>query len=108
MITNHTGDMPVYGMGGGGFGFGLGFSMLTDPARSREGLTEGTFGWLGIWGTSFWIDPTEELVSILMMQITSYRHFNIRQDFSKLAINAITDSFQLRSQDIRGYISIER
>ena len=108
MITNHTGDMPVYGMGGGGFGFGLGFSMLTDPARSREGLTEGTFGWLGIWGTSFWIDPTEELVSILMMQITSYRHFNIRQDFAKLAINAITDSFQLRSQDIRGYISIER
>jgi CubicO group peptidase (beta-lactamase class C family) len=108
MITNHTGDMPVYGMGGGGFGFGLGFSMLTDPARSREGLTEGTFGWLGIWGTSFWIDPTEELVSILMMQITSYRHFNIRQDFAKLAINAITDSFQLGSQDIRGYISIER
>tara|TARA_B100000929_G_scaffold254450_1_gene215753 strand:- start:515 stop:1513 length:999 start_codon:yes stop_codon:yes gene_type:complete len=108
MITNHTGGMPVYGMGGAGFGFGLGFSMLTDPARSREGLTEGTFGWLGIWGTSFWIDPTEELVSILMMQITSYRHFNIRQDFAKLTIGAITDSFQLGSQDIRGHISIER
>ena len=108
MITNHTGDMPVYGMGGAGFGFGLGFSMLTDPARSREGLTEGTFGWLGIWGTSFWIDPTKELVSILMMQITSYRHFNIRQDFANLTRSAITESFQLGAQDIRGYISIER
>ena len=108
MITNHTGDMPVYGMGGAGFGFGLGFSMLTDPARSREGLTEGTFGWLGIWGTSFWIDPAEELISILMMQITSYRHFNIRQDFARLAISAITESFELGLQDIRAYSSIER
>ncbi|MEC8944563.1 MAG: serine hydrolase domain-containing protein [Acidobacteriota bacterium] len=108
MITNHTGDMPVYGMGGAGFGFGLGFSMLTDPTRSREGLTEGTFGWLGIWGTSFWIDPAEELISILMMQITSYRHFNIRQDFARLAINAITESFKLGLQDIRAYTSIER
>ena len=108
MITNHTGDMPVYGMGGAGFGFGLGFSMLTDPTRSREGLTEGTFGWLGIWGTSFWIDPAEELISILMMQITSYRHFNIRQDFARLATSAITESFELGLQDIRSYRSIER
>ena len=108
MITNHTGDMPVSGMGGAGFGFGLGFSMLTDPTRSREGLTEGTFGWLGIWGTSFWIDPAEELISILMMQITSYRHFNIRQDFARLATSAITESFELGLQDIRSYRSIER
>ena len=100
--------LVLLGMGGAGFGFGLGFSMLTDPTRSREGLTEGTFGWLGIWGTSFWIDPAEELISILMMQITSYRHFNIRQDFARLATSAITESFELGLQDIRSYRSIER
>jgi CubicO group peptidase (beta-lactamase class C family) len=26
------------------------------------------FGWLGIYGTTFWVDPKEQLVSIMMVQ----------------------------------------
>ena len=26
------------------------------------------YGWLGIYGTIFWVDPKEKLVSILMVQ----------------------------------------
>jgi len=47
-------------------------------------------------------------VSILMMQISSYRHFTIRQDFPNLVMQAITDSFYAGAQAIRGYEPIPR
>ena len=108
MITNHVGDFPIYIKGADAYGFGLGFTMLTDPDRSRQALTPGTFGWGGAWGTVFWIDPTEELVSILMMQISSYGHFTLRQDFPNLVMQAITESLYSGTQAIRGYQPIER
>ena len=108
MITNHTGDLPIYIKGPDAYGFGLGFTMLTDPDRSRQALTPGTFGWGGAYGTVFWIDPTEELVSILMMQISSYGHFTLRQDFPNLVMQAITESYHSGAQDIRGYQEIPR
>jgi CubicO group peptidase (beta-lactamase class C family) len=108
MITNHTGDFPIYIKGADAYGFGLGFSMVTDPDKSRQSLTPGTFGWGGAWGTVFWIDPTEELISILMVQISSYNHFTLRQDFPNLVMQAITESFYSGDQAIRGYQAIER
>ncbi len=81
---------------------------MTDPAKSRQALTPGTFGWGGAWGTVFWIDPTEEMVSILMVQISSYRHFNIRQDFPNLVMQSITESFYSGARHIRGYQPIKR
>jgi CubicO group peptidase (beta-lactamase class C family) len=108
MITNHTGDLPIYIKGADAYGFGLGFTMLTDPDKSRQALTPGTFGWGGAWGTVFWIDPAEEMVSILMMQISSYGHFTLRQDFPNLVMQAITDSYYAGAQAIRGYEPIPR
>ncbi len=108
MITNHVGDFPIYIKGADAYGFGLGFSILTDPAKSRQALTPGTFGWGGAWGTVFWIDPTEEMVSILMVQISSYGHLNIRQEFPNLVMQSITESFYSGAQAIRGYQPIER
>jgi CubicO group peptidase (beta-lactamase class C family) len=108
MITNHTGDKPIYIRGRDAYGFGLGFSMLTDPDNSREGLTPGAFGWGGAWGTVFWIDPVEQTVMIFLTQISSYSHFNIRQDFPNMVMQAITESYHAGLQGIRGYDPIER
>ena len=108
MISNHTGDKPIYIRGRDAYGFGLGFSMLTDPANAREGLTPGAFGWGGAWGTVFWIDPVEQTVMIFLTQISSYSHFNIRQDFPNLVMQAITDSYHAGSQRVRGYDPIPR
>ena len=43
-----------------------------------------------------------------MVQITSYGHFNLRQDFPNLVMQAITESYHAGAQDIRGYEAIAR
>ena len=108
MISNHTGDLPIYIKGADAYGFGLGFTMLTDPDRARQAVTPGTFGWGGAYGTVFWIDPVEDMVSILMMQMSGYGHFTLRQDFPNLVMQAITESYHSGKQAIRGYEPIPR
>jgi CubicO group peptidase (beta-lactamase class C family) len=108
MISNHTGDQNIYIRGRDAYGFGLGFSMLTGPDNAREGLTPGAFGWGGAWGTVFWVDPVEQTVMIFLTQISSYSHFNIRQDFPNVVMQAITESYHAGPQGIRAYEPIPR
>jgi CubicO group peptidase (beta-lactamase class C family) len=51
-----------------GQGFGLGFAINAEPDRNPLPGSKGDYYWMGIWGTSFWIDPKEELIAILMDQ----------------------------------------
>jgi CubicO group peptidase (beta-lactamase class C family) len=108
MVTNHTGDKNIYIRGRDAYGFGLSFSMLTDPDNSRETLTPGSFGWGGAWGTVFWVDPTERTVMVFMTQISSYGHFNVRQDFPNMVMQAITESYRTGPGQIAGYRPIPR
>jgi CubicO group peptidase (beta-lactamase class C family) len=52
-----------------GAGFGLGFGIRTDPESSWIAGAVGSFTWGGVWGTHFWIDPSEKLVGIQMIQV---------------------------------------
>jgi CubicO group peptidase (beta-lactamase class C family) len=106
MITNHIGEGTLVNLKGPGYGFGLGYSILLDAGKSSESLSPGTFGWGGAWGTYFFVDPVEELIGILMLQITSYAHINIRGDLATLATQAIVDARSSGSQRIRGYVPI--
>ncbi|HET8624998.1 MAG TPA: serine hydrolase domain-containing protein [Gemmatimonadales bacterium] len=49
-----------------GYGWGLGLGIVI--ARNDVGNAPGRFGWDGAFGTSFWIDPKEELIGVLMTQ----------------------------------------
>ena len=90
MFENHIGtDKRVY-VRGDGYGFGLGGAVLLDRAKAPDALSVGTWTWGGAWGTIFWIDPVEELIPIMLIQISSYNHFNIRPLFSVVASQAIT------------------
>ncbi len=80
------------GVRGDGYGFGLGGAVLTDPAKAPDALSIGSWSWGGAWGTVFWIDPVEELIPIMLIQISSYSHFNIRPLFSVVASQAVVDS----------------
>ena len=103
MITNQIGTgKPVY-IRGDGYGFCLGFGVLTDPSKAPDALSIGTFTWGGANGTLFWIDPQEDLIGIMMIQINPYAHFNIRPLFSVAVSQAITDSLADQKPRIMGY-----
>jgi CubicO group peptidase (beta-lactamase class C family) len=68
MTANHTADLPPGGLLGPGTGFGLGFRVVTDNALTGALGSNGRYGWLGIYGTEFWIDPKERLIAIVLVQ----------------------------------------
>ena len=72
--------------------------MLTDPAKAPDALSIGSWSWGGAWGTVFWIDPVEELIPILLIQISSYSHFNIRPLFSVVASQASSTASRIRNR----------
>ena len=51
-----------------GQGFGLGFGINCEPGLSPLPGSKGDYYWNGIFGTSFWIDPKEQLIAIMMDQ----------------------------------------
>lgn len=69
MTQNHTAEVPhPLAIAGPGKEFGLGFQVVTDLAATQTLGSNGMYGWSGIYGTVFWIDPKEKLVSIMMVQ----------------------------------------
>jgi CubicO group peptidase (beta-lactamase class C family) len=52
-----------------GQGFGLGFAVRTDVGRNPMPGSAGEFYWTGASGTTFWVDPKENLIAIMMLQV---------------------------------------
>ena len=72
-----------------GCGFGLGFAVVTDVAETSSPGSEGTYSWGGLASTTFWIDPVEDLIGILMTQLIGDSPFHAQ--FRVLTYQAITD-----------------
>jgi CubicO group peptidase (beta-lactamase class C family) len=60
--------VDLYGPSQEGVGFGMDFAIIMDPAaaNTKQGLN--SFYWGGAFGTWFWIDPTNDLVFVGMIQ----------------------------------------
>jgi CubicO group peptidase (beta-lactamase class C family) len=74
-----------------GSGFGLGFSVLMDVAAKQLLGSVGSYSWGGAANTTFWIDPKEELVGILMIQFMPPGTYPVNEDFHNLVYQAIDD-----------------
>ena len=51
-----------------GFGFGFDVAVYEDPAQLGSAVGRGTYLWDGIAGTWFWIDPTNDIAFVGMIQ----------------------------------------
>ena len=60
MMTVQTGDFLIVNRGPG-WGFGYGGSILTDPKAALTPQSPGTYGWGGVWGHSWFIDPVKRV-----------------------------------------------
>ena len=70
--------------------FGLGFRVITDENPPNILESVGSFSWGGAAATTFWIDPREELVAVLMTQLLNNR-YPFHQQFKVLTYQALTD-----------------
>jgi len=58
-----------------GQGFGFGFAVLDDLADSNALGSEGQYYWNGAYCTYFFVDPKENLISILMTQTAPFSNY---------------------------------
>ena len=72
-----------------GCGFGLGFAVVTNVADTNSLGSEGTYSWGGLASTTFWIDPVEDLIGILMTQLIGDSPFHAQ--FRVLTYQALID-----------------
>jgi CubicO group peptidase (beta-lactamase class C family) len=97
MATNHLPDsvterswLPSKGK----VGFGIDFAVRTDPPATAEEMNGivGEFFWDGAASTLFWVDPKNELVAVLFVQLFPYDGIGLHKNFrdavyGKIAVN---------------------
>jgi CubicO group peptidase (beta-lactamase class C family) len=74
-----------------GQGFGLGFVVRTQEGRNPMPGSPGEYFWAGIWGTAFWVDPKEKLITVLMMQAAPLQARYYRSLIRNLTSQALID-----------------
>ena len=72
-----------------GVGFGLGVSVMLDPARARIVGSPGEYAWGGMASTAFWVDPAEDLVVLLLTQLSPSSTYPIRRELRVLTYQAL-------------------
>lgn len=74
MTADHLGSIPVAGdLLSPGHGFGLGFAVRTATGVAPLSGSVGTYHWGGIAGTTFFVDPVQDLYAVLMIQAPNQR-----------------------------------
>ncbi len=69
-----------------GESYGLSVRVVNDPVARNSFLSKGSYGWSGLFGTHFWVDPQEKVVGILMTQTSAA---GINPDFENAVMQAV-------------------
>lgn len=91
MTTNQIGEHTLWQDAYKGYKFGLGFRVRQTVGQSATLGSAGEYGWGGAHGTYFFIDPKEQVIGILMIQLNPYSHINLRPEFQNAVTQAIID-----------------
>jgi len=80
MTADHLGDIPVFGPASRallspGHGFGLGVAVRKALGVASMPGSPGSYHWGGMAGTTFFVDPAEDLFAILMLQAPNQREY---------------------------------
>lgn len=67
MTVSHLGEISY--PWGKGIGFGLGFSICEDLGNRGVPGSVGEYGWGGAYGSTYWVDPEEDLVVVYFKQL---------------------------------------
>jgi CubicO group peptidase (beta-lactamase class C family) len=71
--------------------FGFGFSVITENSSRLGPSQAGTYAWGGVFSTSYWVDPKEDMFVILYRQIWGPHVADTDKQFKPLVYAAIGD-----------------
>ena len=94
MTTNRVPDalLPIgFGTPQLGRGWTLGFCVVMDADTSPHPVREGTFWWDGSSGTRFFIDPVEDMVTVVMGAASPASANGFREAFTEAVYDALID-----------------
>src|SRR5215471_2582993 len=89
MHSDVLGDLPRVGILQPGYGFGLTFAVNRGPGPTASAASKGEYFWGGAAGTSFFIDPQEQMIGVLMIQTLG--DLTKGQQFKQLAYQTIVE-----------------
>ena len=93
MTTNRSGTVSL-GVGDHGDQFGYGFGVWTDKGQKNGVPSVGSYSWSGAFSTYFWVDPGEQLVGLLMTQMTRGDHVTLRDDLKRMIYETVKKAGQ--------------
>ena len=64
--------------------FGLGFAITSDKAAHLKSRNKGSFAWGGYYGTTYWADPKEKLICLIMTQHTPNSHSGFQEKIENI------------------------
>ncbi|WP_462248755.1 serine hydrolase domain-containing protein [Ferruginibacter sp.] len=70
--------------------FSLGFALTSKKSANLKMLSEGSFAWGGYYGTTYWADPKEKLICLIMTQQNPNSHY----DYADKIVNVIYGSLK--------------
>jgi CubicO group peptidase (beta-lactamase class C family) len=73
-----------------GYGFGLGFAVRLQAGIATMPGSVGQYFWGGLAGTTFWVDPAENLFAIMLIQAPGQREY-YRMLFRDMVYSAFAD-----------------
>ena len=90
MLSQHTVGMAgtTIANTGPGYGFGLGFAIRQGQGMGWVPGSTNDAMWAGVWGTSFWLDPAEQLAAVIMAQGPTHKT-HTRMLFKNLVYGAL-------------------
>jgi len=86
MTVSHLGEIKY---SGAGIGFGLGFSVCEDLGDRGVPGSVGEYGWGGAYGSSYWVDPKEDMVVVYFKQLTPTNSLDDQNKLRTLIYQAI-------------------
>jgi CubicO group peptidase (beta-lactamase class C family) len=91
MTTNQIGDLVVNIGDSKDNKFGFGFAIVSESGSRFTPSQVGTYAWGGVFSTTYWVDPKENLIVLLYQQMWGPHVLDTHKIFHALVYQAIND-----------------
>ena len=73
---------------------GLGFWIVEALGRTPDYGSPGAFGWGGAYFTTYWVDPKEQLVAVMMTQLLPANGLDLQEKFRTLVYQGMVETYR--------------